>query len=90
MPEYVYTLDIGARHGRKLSRLAANLCRDDDVEAFAAQLLREAIDRAEEAYRLDQDEIEKEIAADREHLKPDRLSYDGARDLTGEDDGIPS
>lgn len=54
MPDYFYTLDIGAHHGRKLSRLAADLCRDDDVEEFAAQLLRETIDRAEEAYRKDQ------------------------------------
>lgn len=89
MPEYFYTLDIGAHHGKKLSRLAADLCRDDDVEAFAAQLLREAIDRAEEAYRKDLEEIGKEIATDQERLKPDRLSYDGDRDLNGEDDGIP-
>ena len=90
MPVSLYMLDIGVRHGKKLGRLAANLCRDDDVAAFAAQLLREAIDQAEDACRQDQDEIEKEIAVDRERFKPDRLSYDGDRDLHEEDDGSPS
>lgn len=84
MPEHCYTLDLGAHHARKLTRLAARSCRDDDVVAFATQLLREAIDRAEEACRKDQDEIDREIAVDQVRLKPDRLTYDGDWDLDDE------
>jgi len=43
-PEYLYTLDLGETYGRKLEQLAA-MASYDDVEAFAAMLLRDAIDR---------------------------------------------
>ena len=42
-PAYFVTLDLGQLHGPKLERLAAQESFDD-VEAFAAMLLRHAID----------------------------------------------
>lgn len=43
MAEYFYTLDLGEPYGPKLEELAAQASYDD-VEAFAALLLRDAID----------------------------------------------
>lgn len=46
MSEYFYTLDLGEEHGEKLQRLAA-FGGHDDIEAVAADLLCEAIRKAE-------------------------------------------
>ena len=81
-------LDIGVRHGKKLGRLAANLCRNV-IRGFAAQLLREAIDQAEDACRQDQDEIEKGDRRRPERLKPDRSAMTATGTCNGEDDGSP-
>ncbi len=43
MIEYFYTLDLGHVHGPKLEEHAARACFDD-VEEFAAMILRHALD----------------------------------------------
>lgn len=62
--EYFYTLDLGAVYGEKLETLAA-FASYDDVEAFAAMLLRSAIDR------LDQDMKAELARADKEATAPE-------------------
>lgn len=62
MAEHFYTLDLGKTYGRKLHRLAA-FHAQDDLEDFAAALLRGALDRMEmqvnvEIYSLFEEEIE--------------------------------
>ncbi len=51
MDAYFYTLDLGPRHGPKLENLAA-LASYEDVEAFAAMILRHALDQLEEEMRI--------------------------------------
>ena len=47
MAEYFYTLDLGQPYGPKLEELAAQASYDD-VEVFAAMLLRFALDWLEQ------------------------------------------
>ncbi|MFC7702877.1 hypothetical protein ACFQXB_01560 [Plastorhodobacter daqingensis] len=46
MVEYFYTLDMGKTYGPKLQRLAVE-AGYDDVEAFAAMIVADAIDAIE-------------------------------------------
>ncbi len=77
--EYFYTLDLGAVYGEKLETLAA-YSGDNDVEAFAAMLLRGAIDQLHQDMVADLDRAEKEANT------PKGGGRGGGTDM---DDGIP-
>ena len=46
MAEYFYTLDLGEKYGAKLQALAVQ-ASFDDIEAFAAMILADALDSME-------------------------------------------
>jgi hypothetical protein len=79
MTEYFYTLDLGETYGEKLQLMAVH-ASFDDIEGFAAMILRHALDVME---------LERQIEIEMTKISIAKYEFQKSISGTGTDDDIP-